>query len=157
MYVVKDYEVGTPMDIVDNEVEELLIDQGFDSQGYFSGGYCDWFSIGGRWSTVLLSYKVWGKGVWEKAREMLDLPEDLSWSDPRHKDVAKTVEKLVKAISGDKTPSSEVLTESLLESLKLHDADTEVFLWDECEMVTCKDLSKELIGKSTITIVDYHN
>lgn len=159
MFVVKDYEVGESMEQVDNDVEELLNNEGFVNQGFFSSGYCDWFQVGGRWSTIILEFKTWGKSVWSQAKEMLGIEGEVPYSDPRFKDVGKTVDKLISVLSAEKPPASAILTEKLLESFKKENPDVEVFMYtakDGMEMIKMEDVPYVCADKTTITIVDYH-
>jgi hypothetical protein len=55
MVPVKDQYSGLDMDSkrVQKIVDEYLLTEGFASQGRFGSGYCDYYTIGGRWSGQL--------------------------------------------------------------------------------------------------------
>jgi len=157
MYVLRDYDPSETMKEVDSNVEQTLLDEGFVGEGYFSGGYCDWFETGGRWRSRFTEYKLWGKPIWDKAREMLEYPKEKQLSHLETELLEKTVDKLIEVIKTETTPASTVLTNELLKTLKEQDPDAEVFVLQECDMQTISSLSEDWCDKSTITIIDYHN
>lgn len=109
---------------------DWLIDEGFIATGKFSGGYADWFVIGGRWSGKLTS--IQNESTGESTR---DPYKEYGYED----DAQLLTPELYKAIRENGLENGEAAVVGY---------NQEVFDDELCEA---------MIGKYWVVVVDYHN
>ena len=160
----------------DRDVETTLLNENFVSEGYFGGGWCDWFEIGGRWSEYLPALLKYNRDFWKELEMRTGIESDMIYKNDKLKEAYdKEKKKMAKELGGDvelmgwKFPnSSQILTPKLCKLL-IKDAslkDVPIFIeTDYLEEANCdifgrllSDHQEDLLnGLYTITPVDYHN
>lgn len=160
--------------------KNALDDNSFCSQGgYFAGGKCDWYVVGGRWSgEFFMKTPEYQKGI--EALKQLDFIKKEIKKRPdllamlyinEHlvtKQQVKKIDDIFKKVTGMvyfrdcyhsdgyEDDANKITPELLKELRKEKYEDVEVFDAENEEEYLVKDLSKEAIGSWLVTI-DYHN
>lgn len=153
-------------------VDEYLETEGFAAQGRFSSGYCDYYSIGGRWSGELTRKKLDKKRVVEFERLIQIKYKGLI------ADKTREVKALFKRIFPEFTgefpyiregaankyydDDAQIVDEALYNAIiepKLDKIDSEEF--GEGGQIITTDMSQpekkeDIIGKYWLVIVDFH-
>jgi len=142
---------------------------GFNNQeGYFSGGKCDWFLIGGRWSGELQEIEL-GIDFHKEAEKIKPPKYSAGYTIKEVEDGKELFEELWKKLEGKgKNPFNRdrykmngydddaiKLTKEIIDNLKKRHPDVEVYTEEDGE-IEVKDLDDKHLGM-WITVIDYHN
>jgi hypothetical protein len=152
-----------------NTAYDLLLDNSFNyaDAGYFGGGKCDWFVIGGRWSSGLQQLTL-KKDFHEEARKKFKPESDFGFGFDEIEKHKKDLQKLWEEIGGTgRNPydrdshnhygfedDAMIMTEKMAEKLKEKYENVEMF--DGCDEYILKNVNiKDIVGH-WLVVVDYH-
>jgi hypothetical protein len=151
----------------------ILVENQFDQlNGFWGGGKCDWFDVGGRWSGELSGLRIKGdfeeevQKCIEREKRNGNANDDTVWSTSPH---AEKIQELWLSLGGENQnpwsrdgylqevfdDDARILTPELIEALRAKHADVEYFDFEAGEEKRISALSAGDVGH-WLVVIDYH-